>query len=335
MFNVENYIEDTINSLLSQTYKDIEIILVDDASTDRTVANCKKFDDARIRIIELVKNQGQVNAYLSGLEFARGEYIAFVDSDDWVSPHIYELMMKQMNLTDADIVACGCFHVYEKEKIIEPFNISELNGFELNHNEIVQLSYDLHSLNNPLDSIIKLYRWNKLYKKEIVKGNLKYCQSEIRVFEDNNLVIPCLLDCKKISYVNQPLYFYRRRKTSTMTMFDKNILMANRIFLRNQELIFHEKGINHRMATDAYVTSMYSLQRIFQSRLNLKEEFKCLETIREDIVRYNVTISIAKKCGASKKVLLILICLRIRLLFCVSFFGRMNHILDIIRGRLI
>lgn len=89
------------------------------------------------------------------------------------------------------------------------------------------------------------------------------------------------------------------------------------------------------MATDAYVTSMYSLQRIFQSRLNLKEEFKCLETIREDIVRYNVTISIAKKCGASKKVLLILICLRIRLLFCVSFFGRMNHILDIIRGRLI
>lgn len=328
MYNVEEYIDETINSLLNQTYDDIEILLVDDASTDNTVEICKKYYDKRIRIIELNDNHGQVYAYLKGISLSNGEYLAFVDSDDFVDSRMFEIMLEKMNQTEADIVACGCYHVYGKEKIVEPRNICDLDGFELVHDEICKSFYDLHSKNNPIDTIIKLYRWNKLYKKSIVENNLKYCQPEIRVFEDNNFVIPCLLDCNKVSYINKPLYFYRRRKASTMTMFDKSILESNRLFLINQNKIFCEKGISHRMATDAYVTSMFSVQRVFHSKSSLIEKIRFLDYIREDVIKYNVTSGVAKYCGASKKLRLMLICLRLRLFFIVVLLGEMNLLIN-------
>ena len=103
IYNVENYINRCLNSIINQTYKNLQIILVDDGSTDDSGKVCDKYalKDSRIKVIHQ-KNSGPVRARKTGLEASTGEYIGFVDSDDWIEPNMYEEMLNNLIQTNAD-----------------------------------------------------------------------------------------------------------------------------------------------------------------------------------------------------------------------------------------
>ena len=108
VYKVEKYLNECIESIINQTYKNLEIILVDDGSPDNCPMICDKYalDDLRIKVIHK-KNAGLMAAWISGLELATGEYIGFVDSDDFIELDMYEVMIKSLVENDADLIQCN------------------------------------------------------------------------------------------------------------------------------------------------------------------------------------------------------------------------------------
>ena len=196
-YNIEDFIENCINSLLSQTYKDIEIILVNDCSTDRTMDIINTFDDERITVLNHEYNMGAGWARRHGIEAASGEYVITIDGDDWISPTFIEDLAKNAEETKADIVSGGITIVlsseYEEIKRFIPRISTGLKKFrDYNDGKIV-------FLNN------KLVR-RKLY--EIVPYSTR------RFCEDTPVILPLLYYSNMVSYVDNQGYFYRQHQNS-------------------------------------------------------------------------------------------------------------------------
>lgn len=113
VFNTENYLKKCIDSILQQTYQDIELIIVDDGSTDNSFFICKEYErkDRRVKVIHK-ENGGQGSARNVGLDVCKGEYIIFVDSDDYILPDMFQILIKNATLANADISCCA---VYSQE----------------------------------------------------------------------------------------------------------------------------------------------------------------------------------------------------------------------------
>ena len=118
VYNVRQWLEGTVTSVLNQTYRDFELILVDDGSTDSSPAICDAYADMDPRIIVIHKeNGGLSDARNAGLDIAKGEYIGFVDSDDFVHPMMYETMIRVSRRVDADIIQCSFYRFFEEDPI--------------------------------------------------------------------------------------------------------------------------------------------------------------------------------------------------------------------------
>lgn len=303
VYNAEKYLDRCIQSLIKQTYKNIEVVLVDDGSSDNSSKICQSYanDYDHISFYRMEKNAGQVAAYTLGIKKSNGDLIGFVDSDDWIEPTMYEELINSLVEKKADISSCGIYMDFPSHTVIEPKNIEEYDGKIFTQEQIHDDFYELHLPNNEIDSILKLYRCTRIYKREIILNNLKYLQNNIRVFEDNNFVIPCLLDAKLVNYVGKPLYHYCRRSNSTMGSFNSDILKSNRDFLINQERIYTEKKVNHLMNSDAFVVHSFSLNGILNSNDSLKKKMNELTILSKDVEKYNFTFHECRRFGASKK----------------------------------
>lgn len=303
VYNAFPYLGQCITSILNQSYSDIELILVDDCSKDGSLSICRKFalQDARVKVYSNPQNMGQVQTYLKGLSYAEGDFISFVDSDDWIDPDMLKKLYKALAGQEADIAACGCWHVYKDRKIVEPSNIQRIGNRIFSHQDILESAKQVHVPNNYIDTIVKLYRCNKIFRKNILLHNLKYVQTDIRVFEDNNLVIPCILDAQKIVYVNEPLYYYRRTGKSTMSLFNDNIFSSNLRFLKHLEFIYKDKNVCHDMKSDAYVVSAYSITCILRANISITKKIKYLKKVKECLKSYGVSLQDMRHFGMSER----------------------------------
>lgn len=135
IYNAEDHLQRCVDSVLNQTEKNIEIILVDDGSKDNSIEICKNYlnQDKRVQLIHQ-ENSGVSAARNRGIEQACGEYIGFIDSDDWIEPNMYECLLREANQASADIVICDARTVYEDGKI-QADTITQLSG-----NQILQKS---------------------------------------------------------------------------------------------------------------------------------------------------------------------------------------------------
>lgn len=117
-YQVESYLEQCLNSIISQSFADFELLLIDDGSTDRTASICDSFSarDSRIRVIHQ-PNRGIVHARKTGISHARGSYIATVDGDDWVEKDMYEILCQKARETNADIVQCNAIGNYPRRRV--------------------------------------------------------------------------------------------------------------------------------------------------------------------------------------------------------------------------
>lgn len=219
--NVENYIEECLNSVLSQTLDDIEIILINDASTDRTLEIVEWYlqKDSRIKLININERKGQGFARNRGIEIATGEYIGFVDSDDFIESDMFECLYNSAKTNNTDISMC---QVREYDDINENYITSDyyslacLSSFQ---NDIFSAE---DTKNNILDINVAL--WNKIYKREYL-NNIGEKFPEGFIYEDLPFFFGTYLSAKRIQIVWKNLYSYRiNRKNSTMQQFNNKIL---------------------------------------------------------------------------------------------------------------
>lgn len=201
VYNVEIYLEKCIKSITDQTYKKLEIILINDGSTDNSGQICKKWKkiDSRIIFIDK-KNTGVSDTRNYGLSIATGEYITFVDSDDFLEATIYEELIKTIKKEKSGLVICGYNSIYNNKVKTHLYN------YPININS---LSY----LESPFESDGRL--WNKLFKKEII-GDLRF-DSNINVTEDMLFLFQYVEKIKKISILNKPLYNYNLTNIDSVT----------------------------------------------------------------------------------------------------------------------
>lgn len=205
VYNTAEYLDQCVQSILNQSYRNLEIILVDDGSTDLSGSICDKYavTDIRVRVIHQ-QNKGISEARNRGLDIAQGQYVTFVDSDDFIAPKMYEILINEMRITDADIVICNFACVDEEDNIIE--RQSPICNETLSVSSLIHKLY----LNNFWYYTVV---WNRIYKKEIFK-TLRF--NLMKVNEDNYIFYDSVKNARKIVTIQSPLYFYRRRIGSVM-----------------------------------------------------------------------------------------------------------------------
>lgn len=205
VYNVEEYIDKCIESIVLQTYKNIEIILVDDGSKDMSAEKCDKWEkkDKRIKIIHK-NNGGLSDARNVGIEECHGDYIVFVDSDDYIEKEMIEILYDRIQKNDCDISICD-FYITE--------NNSDLEQNNYNKSEfIVEGEKKFNYLYNEY-SMVTVVAWNKMYNKKIFE-DIRYPVGKLH--EDEFIICDILNKANKIYYIMKPLYHYVQRKSSIM-----------------------------------------------------------------------------------------------------------------------
>ena len=212
IYNVEKYLKQCLDSIINQTYKNLEIILVNDGSTDKSGSICEQYKcmDNRIKLINK-NNGGLSDARNIGLLNATGEYISFIDSDDFISLNMYEVLYNNIIKSKSDIVWCD-YNIYITNQMIQKHNLfPEQKEYVINH----LFAKDLFNLYH-----LEAFVWNRLYKREIFK-NVRFPVG--RRCEDGYIVIAILSKARKITVIPEALYFYRKREDSLSSKRQKNI----------------------------------------------------------------------------------------------------------------
>lgn len=219
VYNVENYLKRCVDSIRAQTEKQLEIILVDDGSTDSSGRMCDEFakQDSRIRVLHK-KNGGLTSAWIAGVREALGEYIGFVDSDDWIDSDMYEVMYKKAVEFEADMVLCGLVKEFENPACQNRNLTDELSKEFYGEKEIKEEIYPVFLNNGSFDSrAIPASRAMKLYRKSLLLENIAYCNDEVSIGEDLVITLAVFLDCKKIYAVHDfyPYHYWINEKSMT------------------------------------------------------------------------------------------------------------------------
>ena len=197
VYNVSEYLEDCYRAIVGQTYKRLEIIFVDDGSTDDSGALCDRFatENSRVRVIHK-KNGGLSSARNAGLEIAEGDVVCFIDSDDYPRNDMFEKLLHCMTEYHVDIVCCDYSSNEQRQ---------HLNGDAklLKSDQAISMLFD--------DGGYRCFAWNKLYKRRLFE-NVKYPEGEL--FEDIKTTYNLFKEAPKICYLKEDLYFYRIRESS-------------------------------------------------------------------------------------------------------------------------
>jgi len=204
IYNKEKYLKRTLDSVVNQTHKNLEIILIDDDSTDNSLKICEEYrkKDKRIIIYKKTKNEGVSAARNIGLEIAKGEYIGFVDADDYIKENMYEKLINNIMKYDVDFVQCGL----------------EYNGTQKSFTNDKELL--LYNNQNAIEFYLNGDHfsgtiWNKLFKKDFIK-DMYFC-TDYKKHEDILFEFNAVKRANKILLINDILYYYTYQKNDSLT----------------------------------------------------------------------------------------------------------------------
>lgn len=259
-FNEEKYIKKCIDSILNQTLKDIEIVLVDDGSTDKTYEIMKYYDNNYDNVTAIQMNHGGVGkARNKGISLARGEYIKFVDSDDYIEPNALELMYNKAKENDASIVRCSY------RTIIGPFKLGDFHNYYKRRNGVIDTTKDKNYIVKETAGI-----GNKLIKRELLKDT---DFGEGIKWEDLAFVPAILAKSGKVYFMNEALYNYRfNLSTSVLDQF-RVIKNIDDIFKSLDKLKkYMPKGYDEQYKSIFTIHLLYRLQEVEHWIFYSKEE---------------------------------------------------------------
>lgn len=221
VYNVEEYLGESIESILQQTFKDFELILINDGSTDNSGEICEKYSklDNRIRVMHK-ENSGAGSARNYGIMNSTGEFLAFVDSDDTIECNMYKTMIDIALKEESDIVVCGykeIDYLMNNEKI----NTTPLgNDNEIESDEIKEKVEEFLKKNQIL-GYASLF--NKIYKREVIIRNNLFLNEDMKFAEDLSFNISVLMKIKKINAINEPFYNCRRINSNSIMNSSPNL----------------------------------------------------------------------------------------------------------------
>jgi len=236
VYNVEMYLERCVDSILAQTIKNLEIILVDDGSTDASGAMCDAYveKDSRIRVHHK-PNGGLTSAWKAGVELATGNYLGFVDSDDWIDPDMYERMLELTLREEADVTVCGLVFDFEDPKIPKREEISNFHNEVYSRLELEALFPTMINDGHFFGRTWQPARVTKLFRAELIRKNMHFCDERVAVGEDMQITFPVLMDTQKLCVVQNfyPYHYWINNKSITgkydSTYINKVKLLAERM----------------------------------------------------------------------------------------------------------
>lgn len=242
VYNVEKYLKRCVESILAQTERDLEIILVDDGSTDNSGKICDEYAEkyGRVKVIHK-ENGGLTSAWIAGAKASKGDYLGFVDSDDWIDMDMYKRMYKKAKDHNADMVLCGLVKEFENEKRKKTYLIDRLTKSFYDEKAIKREIVPVFLNDGSFDSrAIPASRAMKLYRREIIMNNIKYCNDEVSIGEDLVITFAAFIDTKSIYAIHDYYpYHYWINESSLTGKHDRHYL-DKLIVLRNQLMKINE-----------------------------------------------------------------------------------------------
>ena len=286
VYNVEKYLERCLETLVNQTIKEYEIIIVVDGSTDNSIEIVKKYKEKYSNLIKYVEteNRGLSAARNHGIDLAKGEYIGFVDSDDYISTNMYEKLYKCAKDNNYDVVVCSYCKVTDENE------------------EEIKLGINKDSTLEEIIINSRPYAWNKIYKKDsFEKYNLKF--PEGLIFEDVCTVYPLLMQSKKIGYVSEKMYFYSCNRTdSIMKKKNRNDLCLLKILTNLNEYCIKNDLFDtyNDLISEINVRHIYyrfrELKNYNNKKYNLSFIYKSFKFLKGYFPKWK------SKCNYSKKI---------------------------------
>lgn len=283
IYNSEKYLDRCIKSIINQNYNNLEIILIDDCSTDNSLSICEKYkaNDSRIKIIKNKRNYGVSKCRNLGLKSSNGDYIAFVDSDDFIEKNMYDSMLNILQKYDLDFIQCGALinNIYPRKNNC---NIDWFTGTESILD--IFLSYP---------NFISATVWDKLYSRSII--NNLYFDEKLTKHEDNKFVFEILKRCEKIAIIDDIFYHYEYMKQGSLTgnfnYFNDRVLLD--ICFENFKYI-RKNYPNLKDSSNIYVLSISEYFLSMLDYFKIKNEY--IDGIKKDIFQINKFISSIKNC---------------------------------------
>ena len=228
VYNVEQYLERCVDSIINQTYTNLEIILVNDGSTDNSGKLCDELakKDERIRVIHK-ENGGLSDARNRGIDEAESDLVGFIDSDDYIDSDMYEVLLKNLNNTDADLSMCALYDVYNNTPEAQ---VTNKETWELSSEQAIKMVMEA--------KILSVTAVNKLYRKSLF-SDLKFEVGKIA--EDAFIMIKLLDKCEKIVATNEKKYYYVHRENSITTQkFSTKFLNVIEAYEQNSNIILEK-----------------------------------------------------------------------------------------------
>ena len=276
IYNAEKDLIRCVKSILNQTYKEIEIILINDGSTDNTAEICTELKKADKRIKYLsTENKGVSHARNKGLLMATGEYITFADSDDYLESNMYEEIMNDILESNADIGICG--YDEGKEKGVSDSSIEIFNKKEAIENLFNNDSY-------------RGFLWNKIYKKEILMKDRKFIlfDERLKILEDLVYNYIVFQNANKVVYNHSKFYHYIQRESSALnTKFSKAklttlIALDILIFRIENEKIKDKLKVDYLRSASS---SFYYMKKLYKNdKVNIQNLRKAKKKYKYDVI---------------------------------------------------
>lgn len=246
VYNVENYLERCIDSLVSQTIEEIEIILVDDDSTDRSLELCRKAAEADARIKVLHKaNEGAGMARNAALKIASGEYVGFVDSDDYVAPDMFESLLKKAERYGSDLVISGVLFVdgnmfsESGDTVRRDFFLEDTQFETAEALRELRMGIVGAAPGDPEDSKYGMSIWKDLFCMDVIRENNIKFQSEREMLSEDALFLVDYIGCiKKATGIHEAFYYYCRNGGSISKSYNKERFNKCLVFMREAEKRF-------------------------------------------------------------------------------------------------
>lgn len=249
VYKIDKYIGICVESIINQTYRNLEIILVDDGSPDRCPDICDLYasKDKRIKVIHK-QNGGLVSARKAGLLASKGEYIGYVDGDDWIGPGFYQALLHSIQQSDSDIAVAGfCRDLFSRTKnILNSISSGVYEGQSLDNIRTKMLSFGSFYQHG-----ITTYLWNKLFKRETIIETQLAVDERITIGEDAAVVYNAIFNCKRMVITDNCAYHYRQREDSMLKLSSNYVQEYERLKILNDFML----------STFSTVPSKYNLKQ--------------------------------------------------------------------------
>lgn len=291
IYKVENYMLKCIDSILSQTLTDLEIILVDDGSPDHCGEICDEYEakDSRVKVIHK-KNGGLSDARNAGLVIATGEYIGFVDSDDYITPEMFKLLVELCEKNHTKIAGCDLAYVYDN---------SSKKEIRSTYEEKVFISQDFFKKMLDVKCFLRTGVWNKLYKAELFK-TVRFPNGKL--FEDVGTMYKLIFQVDRISYASVPCYLYLKHRAGAITSgkysekeYDRLEMNTNMVeYIRD----YQPELLNTAMGYRAINCNLSIVNSMINSKI---KDIQMIELIRKDTYK-NFKYVIKSEQAAIKKI---------------------------------